>query len=160
MSLTGTVYCDCVENNRLRIAHPLPDLLFIDDSGCPEIRSGEFIQQVLHDKWEAQNPCSHNGFRLVEHWLGNVALIGYIRDEVQKLSKRTSTAYGILTLKVIYNGTHSGDFLSSEEVLRLEDELESLRKVGTLKDPHVDEFLRKLEDLVEKSLSVGKPIVF
>src|SRR5215475_8135307 len=111
MSLTGTVYCDCVENNRLRIAHPLPNLLFIDDSGYPNIRSAEFDQEILHDKWEAQNPCFHQGFRLVEYWLGNVASIGQIRNKIEKLSKSTSTPYSILSSKVIYNGSHSGDFL-------------------------------------------------
>ena len=160
MSLTGTVYCDCVENNRLRIPHPLPELLFIDNSGYPDIRSAEIAQEILHDKWEAQNPCLHSGFRLVEYWLGNVAAIGQIRDQIEKLSKNTKTPYRILTSKVIYNGLHSGDFLSPNEVVQLRDELDSLRKVDSLKDPQFNEFLRKLQDLISKSISVGKPIAF
>ena len=160
MSLTGTVYCDCVEHNRLRIPHPLPELLFIDDSGYPDIRSANFEQEVLHDKWEAQNPCLHTDFRLVEYWLGNVAAIGQIRDRIEKLSESTATPYSILSSKVIYNGSHSGDFLTPDEVVQLRDELCSLQKVNSLKDAQFNEFMQKLQDLINKSMSVGKPIAF
>ena len=160
MSLTGTVYCDCVEKNRLRIPHPLPELLFVDESGYPNIRSSDLDQEVLHDKWEAQNPCPHSGFRLVEHWLGNVASIGQIREQIDKLSQLTKTSSRILTAKVIYSGSHSGDYLIPSEVIELGDELASMQKIESSKDPQFNEFVQKLEDLINKAMSVGKPIAF
>jgi hypothetical protein len=160
MSLTGTVYCDCVEKNQLRIPHPLPELLFVDESGYPNIRSSDPHQEVLHDNWEAQNPCSHSGFRLAEYWLGNVASIGQIREKIDKLSQLTKTSSRILTAKVIYSGSHSGDYLTPSEVVELGDELASMQKMESSKDPQLNEFVRKLEDLINKAMSVGKPIAF
>lgn len=160
MSLTATVYCDCVEHNRLRIPHPLPELLFIDESGYPNLRSADFEQVVLHDQWEAQNPCLHTRFRLVEYWLGNVAAIGLIRHRIEELSESTATPYRILRSKVVYSGSHSGDFLTTNEVVQLRDELCSLQEVISLKDAQLNESLRKLQDLVNKSMSIGKPIAF
>ena len=161
MSLTATVYCDCVEKQRLRIQHPVPELLFIDDAGYPQIRSSDPHYEDLHDQWEAQNPCSHEHFRLVDHWLGNVASIGKIRQKLEELSENASMKYPIVTSKVIYNGSHSGDFLAHDEVVHLRNELTHLRKLNAgLKTAHWDDFLSKLEELVSASLRIGKPIAF
>ena len=142
--------------------HPRPELLFIDDTGYPNIRSNDPHDEDLHDRWEAQNPCLHGHFHLVEHWLGNVGSVGDIRDKLEQLSQNPSTEYPILTSRVVYSGSHSGDFLAGEEVVRLRDEVARLRKV--VKDSadaiQWNDFLSKLEDLVGGSLSVNKPISF
>jgi len=159
MSLNAIVYCDCVERQRLRVPHPLPELLFIDDTGHPDIRSNDPLDEDLHDQWEAQHPCSHEHFHLKEHWLGNVASVGQIRQELQQLSK--DLEYPVLMSKVIYNGSHSGDFLAGEEVVRLRDEIANFRNVEAVaQTAEWNSFLSKLEELVIASLSVRKPISF
>lgn len=162
MSLNAIVYCDCVERQRLKVPHPLPELLFIDDTGYPNIRSSNPRDEDLHDRWEAQSPCSHEHFRLVEHWLGNVESVGEIRQYLEQLTEGRSIEYPILASKVIYNGSHSGDFLAVDEVLRLGDEIVLLRKIEkpSADATQWDDFLSKLEDLVGGSLSVRKPISF
>jgi hypothetical protein len=162
MSLNAIVYCDCVERQRLRVPHPRPELLFIDDTGYPDIRSDDPHDEALHDQWEAQKPCLHEHFHLVEHWLGNVASVGEIRQKLKQLSENPSTEYPILTSKVVYSGSHSGDFLAGEEVVRLKDEVARLRKMveASADASQWNDFLLKLEDLVDGSVSVNKPISF
>lgn len=160
MSLSAIVYCDCVERQRLMVPHPLSDLLFIDDTGYPNIRSDDPNDQLLHDQW-AQNPCLHEHFHLVEHWLGNVAWIGELRQELEQVSENFGIEYPMLKTKVIYNGSHSGDFLVGEEVVRLRDEIARFRKVEAgVGDSPRDELFSKLEDLIAASLKVSKPISF
>lgn len=161
MSLNAIVYCDCVERQRLRVPHPLPELLFIDDTGYPNIRSNNPHDEDLHDQWEAQNPCSHEHFHLVEHWLGNVASVGEIRKKLEELSENPLVEYPVLASKVIHNGSHSGDYLGGDEVISLRDEIARLRRVkaGVAGNPW-DDLLSKLENLAGASLSVRKPISF
>ena len=162
MSLNAIVYCDCVERQRLRVPHPLPELLFIDDTGYPNIRSNDPHDEDLHDQWEAQNPCSHEHFHLVEHWLGNVASIGEIRQRLEQFCKNPSIEYPMVTSKVIYSGSHSGDFLGTEEVVQLKDEIARLRDIEDISSDGTQwaSFLAKLEDLISGALSVRKPISF
>jgi hypothetical protein len=95
------------------------------------------------------------------HWLGNVASVGEIRQKLEKLSENSLVEYPVLASKVIYNGSHTGDYLGGDEVIRLRDEIARLRKVeaGMEGDPW-DDLLSKLEDLVGAALSVRKPISF
>jgi hypothetical protein len=162
MSLNAVVYCDCVERQRLKVPHPRPELLFIDDTGYPNIRSNDPHDEDLHDQWEAQNPCSHEHFHLVERWLGNVASVGEIRQKLEQLSEDPSSEYPVLTSKVVYDGSHSGDFLTGKEVVRLRGEVAGLRKIveANADATQWDDFLSKLEDLVGGSLRVNKPISF
>ena len=163
MSLTGVVYCDDVERGRLTILHPLPALLFIDETGCPNIASDNVGQLLLHDQWEAQHPCPHEHFWLVERGLGSVSAIGLIRELVQRVSKDPSLEYPVLWSKVIYNGSHSGDFLKPEQVVQLKNELDHFRGVGAISNQdkaELNSFLSPLEELIRASLGVNKPISF
>lgn len=163
MGLNAAVYCDDVERGNLRIPHPLPHLLFIDEIGCPSISSDNPQDALLHDQWEAQRPCQHENFFLVEHWLGNAWLISRIHEIVERISSNPSVEFPILCTKVIYSGVHSGDHLNVEEVLQLDGEINRLRKVESVtgeERAHFDDFLTKLEELVRASLSVKKPISF
>lgn len=163
MGINAVVYCDDVEKGRLRIPHPLPHLLFIDETGCPNISSDNPQDIYLHDQWEGKSPCPHKHFWLVERWLGNASLIDRIRELVERVAEEPLLEYPILWSKVIYNGLHSGDFLRIEEVSHLDNELNRLRKVESISgDDQIlfNDFLSKLEDLVRASLSVKKPITF
>ena len=163
MSLTGVVYCDDVERGRLKVPHPIPALLFIDETGCPSLASDNAEQLLLHDRWEAQHPCPHEHFWLVERLLGSVSAIGMIRELVQRVSRDPSLEYPVLWSKVIYDGSHSGDFLKTEEVVQLKNELDRLRRVRDISrqdEAELNSFLSTLEELILASLGVNKPISF
>ena len=162
MSLNAVVYCDCIEKGRVTIPHPRPDLLFIDEKGAPDISSTDPLDIETHDRWESLRPCRHEHFWLIEHWLGNVSLIGAIRALLKRHSSDPAREYPVLWSKVIYDGSHSGDFLTTDSVQQLSDEVDRLLRI---ENHHADtapleELLSKLEDLVRASRSVNKPISF
>ena len=162
MSLNAIVYCDCTEKGRLAIPHPCPDLLFIDERGAPDISSDDPRDIEAHDRWESLRPCEHEHFWLMERWLGNASLIRTMRALLSQHSKDPAREYPVLWSKVIYDGSHSGDFLTSDAVQLLTDEVDHLKRI---ENHRVDttaliELLRKLEELVQASKSVNKPISF
>jgi hypothetical protein len=162
MSVNAVVYCDCVERGRLTTPHPRPDLLFVDEKGAPDISSNDPRAIEAHDRWESLRPCEHEHFWLIERWLGNVALIGSIRALLKQYSTDPAVEYPVLWSKVIYDGSHSGDFLTSDTVQQLSDEVDRLTR---MENHHADtgplmELLRKLGELVQASLSVKKAIAF
>ena len=163
MSLNAVVYCDCIEKGRVTIPHPRPDRLFIDETGSPEISSADSWDIAEHDRWESLRPCQHEHFWLVEQWLGNTSAIGSIRAVMKHYSSDPAREYPVLWSKVIYDGSHSGDFLTNEDVVRLEDEVNRLSRTEGLtsrETPLLAEFVSKLRELVRASLSVKKPISF
>jgi hypothetical protein len=163
MSLNAVVYCDCVEKGQVTIRHPRPDLLFIDETGSPDISSADPQDIEAHDRWESLRPCRHEHFWLIERWLGNVSLIGSVREVVSQCSNDPAREYSLLWSKVVYNGSHSGDFLTLDDVLRLKDEVDRLSGMQGLPSSETTplaEFLSKLRELVQASLSVKKPISF
>jgi hypothetical protein len=163
MSLNAIVYCDCIEKGKMTIPHPHPDLLFIDERGSPDISSANPQEVEAHDRWESLQPCQHEHFWLVERWLGNTSLIGSVRALVKQYSSDPAREYPVLWSKVIYNGSHSGDFLAGNAVLQLSDEVDRLSRMenpSTTDTTLLVEFLCKLEALVRASMRVNKPISF
>lgn len=161
MSLNAIVYCDCVEKGRVKIRHPRPDLLLIDETGSPAISSSDPRDIEAHDRWESLQPCEHQHFWLIERWLGNVSSIGSIRELLKQYSSDPAGEYPVLWSRVLYDGSHSGDFLTSDAVQQLSDEVDRLGKLKNdgINTPFV-ELLRKLEDLVQVSRNINKPISF
>jgi hypothetical protein len=189
MALNGFVCCDCVEKGRLKKPPPFPELFHVDPSGFPTLRSTDEEKERTHDEWEASGPCPHPYFKLLHHRLGNIAGIQWVRQALHQISRDPRKEYPVLLMKVVYSGSHCGDFLNLEEVRALDRELKALRKIdlaeikltqgeliftpdaGTVDKTYwatAQEgewaFLRgvfsSLEELVDASLSVGKPIAF
>lgn len=162
MGLNAVVYCDCIEKGRLTIPHPRPDLLFIDERGAPDISSSDPLDVEAHDNWESLRPCQHKHFWLIERWLGNVSLIGSMRSLLKQYSSDPAHEYPVLWSKVIHDGSHSSDFLTSDAVQQLTDEVDHLKRIANhqVDTTALIELLRKLEELVEVSKSVNKPISF
>jgi hypothetical protein len=71
--------------------------------------------------------------------------------------------FPIILSKVIYDGSHCGEFLSVEQVWAVEREIQSLSGFHCI-DPNEEKMIRSFEaqmrDLIAASLAVGKPIVF
>ena len=97
MSLNAVVYCDCVEQGRVTIPHPRPDLLFIDETGShPGISSDDPGDIEAHDPRESLRPCEHERFWLIERWLGNISLIETIRSLLKQQSSNPARDYPVL----------------------------------------------------------------
>ena len=95
MSLNAVVYCDCIEKGRLKIPHPRPDLLFIDEMSAPDISSTDPLDMEAHDRWESLRPCQHKNSWLIERGLGNVSLIGSIRSLLKQYSSDPAHEYRV-----------------------------------------------------------------
>ncbi len=91
----------------------------------------------------------------VAHRLGNVTAISILSDELAKLIGPES----FIERKVLYSGTHSGDFIPIKDLDRLSADLRRARDTG-LSSPPMREFLSALEELIQAAKDEGNPIVF
>src|SRR5438874_462618 len=110
MSLDAAVYCDCMERGRLRTL-PHPDWrVYVDESGARFGRTDDLEVGLAFDRWDA-DACEHEDGTLLHHWLGNIAGISLIRDTLSQFPER----FSLILSKVVYNGTHCGDYLSVDQ---------------------------------------------
>jgi hypothetical protein len=111
-----------------------------------------------YDQWR-EHGCEHVRGKLISYRIGNVALVGFLRQAVSE----TPELFPELLSKVLYDGTHGGDFLTVEQVRELNSEVDSLSGLHR-RDPQEEMLLRtfemQLRELVKASLAVSKPIVF
>lgn len=110
------------------------------------------------DEWR-YSACEHPNGVLLHHRLGNISLIGLLRSELQREASR----FPILLGRVVYSGTHGGDYIPFEMVPKLQAELDGLNTFKCSEkesEVYIFEFRRQMLELVAASLSVQKPIVF
>ena len=170
MGLDACVYCDCVEKGRLRTPPPRADLIYIESDGSPELRTDDLELSIAFDLWRNNSPCSHDQLCIAAHWLGNMSGIDRIRRTVrqianQQLANEPGTIFPLLWTRVIYSGIHAGDFLTPQEAVQLGDELvqlkaHDLRQLTPEDQEFVESFMAAMNELVEASKAVGKPISF
>jgi len=168
MGLDATVYCNCIERGLLRTPHPYPDLLYICEDGCPEIRSSDPERQSEHDRWQSGAACNHEDMVACFAWLGNISGVGHIRNLLTSIATSPDAPnLRVLLDKVVYSGIHCGDYLTMEEVTSLGEEIQNLQQfnfkhaaISSRDEPFVRSFLTELQRLVETSLSMHKPISF
>jgi hypothetical protein len=183
MGLDACVYCDCLEKGRLR--NPLPKNISIkvEKDGYPVVvRNGE---EIWADHPGASDyACEHERRQLLHHRLGNISLVGLLRAELS----REASGFPLILQKVVYNGTHAGDWLGLEQIPQLQVELERLggfKCVGNAPPAFLSRFLwskfrmgryhytsakeanaymqnfrTQMIELVEAALTVRKPISF
>ncbi|HVT29560.1 MAG TPA: hypothetical protein VHE81_16205 [Lacipirellulaceae bacterium] len=93
--------------------------------------------------------------RIASVRLGNIAQIAYLSDTISR-SVPTAT---VLLEKVLYSGSHAGDELRPEEVLRVGEELAEVSR--TIRgDTEVQAFVSRFQDVVEVALQNVRPITF
>ena len=161
MSLDACVYCDCYEKRRLREPPPVGVSSRVESDGSlgRERDDSTVEADLAWDRWRAHLACEHPGGVLLHHRLGNISLIGLLRSELHQVPLR----FPILLTKVLYSGSHAGDFLSFRLVPALQTELEALAdfRCSTREaDGFMSDFRTQMLELVAASLSVTKPIAF
>jgi hypothetical protein len=115
--------------------------------------------QLAFDSWQHSQACRHQDGYLVVHYIGNIALVAFLRGELGRWPDR----FPLVLSRVVYNGIHSGDFIPAAEVDQLVPEVEALAQVHC-PDPEDEKFMRAFEaqlwNLLTAARRVGKPIVF
>ena len=184
MGLNACVYCDCLEKGRLRKPLPADFRVKVEADGMPcIIKGGEVIWDV--EPAAADFLCDHEGRILIHHYLGNMALIGVLRRELD----REASVFPLLLQKVVYNGIHGGDWIGIHEFPQLQVELKLLewfKCAGNVPtnflisfDGHppapgwkqeystpeesglwMQIFRKQMLELVDVALRIGKPISF
>ena len=159
MGLDAGVCCDCFERGQLRSPPPAGSRPSVCEDGGLLCGSDDLDVQIAFDGWLAGDACEHEYGRLVQHHIGNIALVGSLRSELQRDPDR----FPLILERVIYNGVHGDDFIPAAEVPRLAAEVEALAGVRCA-DPNVEPYMRafaaQMCDLVSASRAVNKPIVF
>lgn len=189
MGLDASVYCDCWEKGKLNSPAPNPEFVTMDESGFLEIESDDDQLYFAFEEWKS-SACEHPSMKLVHRRLGNISHIAVLRDIVSQLSSDPKEEFPVTWNKVIYSGSHGGDFLRVDEVRKLKDEIDVLRQKelsnvktprdkqgkrpmfallpGGLEPPAGKEtyewcwstFLESMDLLIQASLSINKPLVF
>jgi hypothetical protein len=155
MGLDASVHCNCVKEGKAP-PHPFPELLAFDETGEPTLKSDADISLKLwskHDKWY-RDSCPHSG-HLVEKHLGNISLVACVRGFLEDNSRNS---FPLLLERVVYSGTHSGDWVAASEVPQLLTETRRLQ--GSTSDPVIIQFTNDVIELAEASIATGNPIVF
>src|SRR5580704_16453881 len=110
MSLDGFVRCTCIRDGKAK-PHPFPDRLIFDESGEPAL-TGDPSEWGAHDQWLGES-CEHEG-SLLSLFLGNITWVGNLRSFLRHLQGTPGPRFPILLEKVLYDGTHTGDWISSK----------------------------------------------
>ena len=87
--------------------------------------------------------------------LGNIALIFYLFEAI---SKKTPNARILLT-KVLYSGSHCGDWLTTEEARQVKRELDEVSQTIN-GDMEVEAFISRFRGIVDVALQNDRPITF
>ncbi len=155
MGLDASVHCNCIKEGKAP-PHPFAELLAFDETGEPILKKEGEISQDLwlaHDKWH-RNSCAHSGY-LVDRHLGNMSLVACVREFLQSNSPNY---FPLLLERVVYSGTHCGDWIAASGIPQLLTETRRLQ--GLTSDPLILEFANDVAALAEASLATGNPIVF
>lgn len=160
MGLDAQVYCDCYEKGKVRRPPPQPELVYVDENGQVCLRwDAPGADQNAFFEWQ-KDACDHGPMgELVWHRLGNIARIAFIRSVLAESPER----FHVLLAKVVYSGTHAGDWLAHTDLEPLASELRSLSTVHVRDDVHeaiVREFDRQMSELVDAAIRLQKPIAF
>lgn len=85
--------------------------------------------------------------------IGNIDLVGYLRDAVASVLGEKS----FIAEYVLYSGSHCGDCILIDRLPSLRDELSRLKNID---DSYVVEFVRAMEMLIDVAGQENNPIVF
>jgi hypothetical protein len=159
MGLDATVYCDCYETGRLRESPPNPHLISVAPDGSLDCRSDDLDTLLEFDRWLLERACEHENGVLLHHRIGNLAQVALLRSELNREAGKFPVVLG----KVIYSGTHGGDYLTLNDVRLLEGELKQMDGFvcsDKANQEYVEWFRQQMKELAEAALTVGKPISF
>jgi len=158
MALDGFVRCTCIRDGKAK-PHPFPEKLTFDEGSEPTL-----VGDPSDDEWEAhdlwlEDYCEHGGF-LISEFLGNITRVKNLRGFLGGLQGKPGPRFPILLEEVLYNGTHTGDWVPKEHTQALAQEVATvLRSIDILTESE-KEFFTAMQRLCAASLDTGNPILF
>jgi hypothetical protein len=156
MGLDAKVFCNCYELHKVRTQPPHPELVYVDEDGSLCCRDRIHVNEF--DQWR-HDACEHEWGYALHHYIGNVALVAFLRDKL----RRASNAFPIILTKVIYNGIHGGDYIALDDLANLQNEVAALSRVHG-ENQEDKAILRRFEtqigELIMCALEMKKPITF
>jgi hypothetical protein len=158
MSLDAFVRCTCIRDGKAK-AHPLPDRLTFDEAGEPTLTGDSSEDEwEAHDQWLGES-CEHEGY-LVSEALGNITRVGNLRSFLRHLQGKPGPRFPMLLTKVLYDGTHTSDWISSEHAEKLLKEVNTVLHSSDILADSEKEFFNSMKRLCEASIQTGNPIMF
>jgi hypothetical protein len=158
MALDAFVRCTCIREGKAK-PHPFPDRLTFDESGEPML-SGDPTEEEweAHDKWMGES-CEHEGC-LLAMFLGNITRVGNLRSFLRALQGNPGPKFPLLLEEVLYDGTHTGDWIPAKQSPALLKEVNTvLHSIDILSDSE-KEFFNNMKELCGASIATGNPIMF
>jgi|SRR5579872_4258736 hypothetical protein len=159
MSLDGYVRCSCIREGKAKKPNPFADRFVWDESHGPSL-SGEPDEE----EWEAleawvQESCEHEGV-LASEFLGNITRIQNVREFLRGLQGTPGPKFPILLKEVVYDGTHTGDWLPAKKTPALLKEVNLVLQSSDILTQGEREFFEAMKRLCEASIATGNPIGF
>ena len=157
MALDARVYCNCFEAGKLLIPPPHPDQVYVAEDGG--LACKDLFRLYEFEEWLEKYACSHPGGVALHHHLGGLGVIDFLREELE----RAPNDFPLLLGKVVYDGSHAGDFLAMAELKELLAEtirLSGLRTSDGEEEALLRNFERQLKELITCAIQMRKPIVF
>jgi hypothetical protein len=136
-----------------------PDRLTFDESGEPTLTGDPSEEEwEAHDQWVGES-CEHEGY-LLSMFLGNITRLGNLRTFLRGLQGSPGPRFPILLEKVLYDGTHTGDWISSKDAAKLLKEVNTVLHSSDILADSEKEFFTNMKLLCEASIATGNPIMF
>jgi len=158
MSLDAFVRCTCIRDGKAKL-HPFPDRLTFDEIGEPELTGDPSDEEwEEHDKWLTDS-CEHGGY-ILSMFLGNITRVKNLRSFLRHLQGEPGPRFPILLEKVLYDGTHTGDWIPVEESPALLQEVDTVLHSKDILAESEKEFFDNMKQLCEASIETGNPIMF
>jgi hypothetical protein len=159
MSLDAYVRCTCIRDRKVKKPHPYPDKFMWDESSAPSMSGDPNDEEwEAHDEW-VRDSCEHEGF-LISEFLGNITRVKNVRDFLRGLQGSPGPKFPILLKKVVYDGTHTGDWLPIKQTPALSKEVDLVLASRDILTPGEREFFEAMKRLCEASIATGNPIGF
>jgi len=83
-----------------------------------------------------------------------------LRSFLRHLQGKPGPRFPILLEKVLYDGTHTGDWLSSKVAAKLLKEVDTVLHSSDILADSEKEFFTHMKQLCEASIATGNPIMF
>jgi hypothetical protein len=160
MSLDAFVRCTCIRDGKVKKPHPFPGRLTLDDhSGSPSLNGDPTEEEwEAHDQW-VQDSCEHEGF-LVSEFLGNITRAQHVREFLRGLQGDPGPKFPILLKKVVYDGTHTGDWIPVKQTPALLREVTTVLASSDILTQGEKEFFEAMKRLCDASIETENPITF
>ena len=159
MTIDAYVRCTCIRDGKAKKRHPFPKRFTWDETNAPSLKGDPSEEEwEAHDKW-VQKSCEHEGF-LVSEFLGNIWRAKNVRQFLKGLQGRPGPRFPILLDQVVYNGTHTGDWIPVKKTRALLKEVETVLASRDILTQGELEFFEAMKRLCEASLATGNPITF